>query len=92
MDNNNGDEYVSFPDTTSSEQQQQIVDNVDKKTGFFAQFALLLASLPHNYIDLLKVLSDGIADLLFNGSNRFEAQTEVISRSIVCRNRTCSTV
>jgi hypothetical protein len=40
--------------------------------------ATSLANPPYNYIDLLKMLGDGIADLIFTGSNRLETRTEVI--------------
>jgi hypothetical protein len=40
--------------------------------------ATCLANPPYNYIDLLKMLGDGIADLIFTGSNRLETRTEVI--------------
>ena len=72
------EEYVSFPETDSP--HQQVIEETERKTKFFAQFATTLASLPHNYIDLLKMLSDGIADLLFTGSNRLEKRTEVRER------------
>ena len=75
---NNSEEYVSFPETDSP--KHQAIDETEKKTKFFAQFASTLASLPHNYIDLLKTLSDGIADLLFAGSNRLEKRTDVRAR------------
>ena len=83
----NSDEYVSFPDTLTP--QREIVDNNSIKMGFFGQFALSLATLPHSYIDLLKSLSDGIADLLFAGSNRLEARPEVSTNSRLDR---CFTV
>jgi len=70
------DEYISFPETSSP--KQQIVGDIEKKTGFFGQLATCLANPPYNYIDLLKMLGDGIADLLFTGSNRLETRTEVI--------------
>ena len=83
----NSDEYVSFPETLTP--QREIVDNTSIKMGFFGQFALSLATLPHNYIDLLKSLSDGIADLLFAGSNRLEARPEVSADPLLHR---CFTV
>ncbi|CAF0721679.1 unnamed protein product [Adineta steineri] len=69
------DEYESFPET-SSPQQQQFVGNIEKKIGFFGRFATHLAATSYNYIDLLKLLSDGIADLLFTGSNQLETHIE----------------
>ncbi|CAF4324427.1 unnamed protein product, partial [Rotaria sordida] len=58
---NNSDEYISFPETQSP--KQEIIEDTEKKKGFFNQFASYIAINPHNYIDLLKMLSDGIADL-----------------------------
>ncbi|CAF1082392.1 unnamed protein product [Rotaria sp. Silwood1] len=72
---NNSDEYISFPETQSP--KQETVEDNEKKKGFFSQFASYIATNPYNYIDLLKMLSDGIADLLFTGSNRLETCTEM---------------
>ncbi|CAF0959064.1 unnamed protein product [Adineta steineri] len=69
------DEYESFPETSSS-QQQQIVENIEKKIRFFGRFATHFAATSYNYIDLLKLLSDGIADLLFTGSNQLETHID----------------
>ena len=72
--NSNG--YISFPNTQSP--TSRITETTEKTVGFFCQFGSSLVSQSHNYIDLLKILSDGIADLLFDGSNRLETFTEVI--------------
>ncbi len=69
------DEYISFPETPSP--KQQIVGDIEKEIGFFGRFASHLTDSSYNSIDLLKMLSDGIADLLFTGSNRLETRTEV---------------
>ena len=55
-----------------------MIGTIEKKIGFFSQYASYLSTYPHNHIDLLKILSDGIADLLFTGSNLLETFTEVI--------------
>lgn len=69
-------EYTSFPEASSP--KPQIAGDIEKETGFFAEFSTHLADSSSNSIDLLKLLSDGIADLLFNGSNRLETGTEVM--------------
>jgi hypothetical protein len=69
------EEYISFPETPSP--KQQIVGDIEKEIGFFGRFASHLTDSAYNSIDLLKMLSDGIADLLFTGSNRLETRTEV---------------
>ncbi|CAF3346265.1 unnamed protein product [Rotaria socialis] len=72
---NNLDEYVSFPETLSP--SQEINGDIVKQKGFFSQFTSYIITNPHNYIGLLKMLSDGIADILFTGLNRFETCTEM---------------
>ncbi|CAF0890511.1 unnamed protein product [Adineta ricciae] len=71
---NDIDAYESFPETSSP--KQQMVGNVEKKVGFFGHFAKTLDASSCNYIELLKILSDGIANLLFTGCNRLEAHVE----------------
>ena len=34
--------------------EQQFVGDIEKKIGFFGRYASCLATLPHNYIELLK--------------------------------------
>ena len=74
------EEYTSFPETTSP--KQQIVGDIEKEIGFFDRFASHLTDSAYNSIDLLKMLSDGIADLLFTGSNRLEIRTEVDKKKL----------
>ena len=75
MINTNAGEYTSFPETLSPTRTAN--EDFQKKIGFFGEFASHLATLPRNYVDLLKMLSDGIADLLFAGSTRFETRAGV---------------
>lgn len=72
-------EYTSFPEASSP--APEVVGDVEKECGFFEKFSTHLADSSSNSIDLLKLLSDGIADLLFNGSNRLETDTEVTPNS-----------
>ncbi|UJR38003.1 hypothetical protein I4U23_030685 [Adineta vaga] len=70
----NTDAYESFPETSSP--KQPIVGNIEKQVGFFSRFATSLDTSSYNYIELLKMISDGIADLLFTGCNRLETHLE----------------
>ena len=83
QNNKNTDEYMSFPETPSP--KIRLAGTVEKETGFFGRFATYLNDSTYNSVDLLKMLSDGIADLLFSGSNRLETHSEVIEiKSNIC--------